>query len=496
VKKSTLLAALFFAVLLVGVLATLREKPERGMSRISFTKVDSQAITRLVTSGKSAVEIRKEGDTWKLADGKRADAAGVKRLLETIPRIESGNVVTQNEERFAELEVDDAKGTRIRAFVEDREVADFVVGKAARGGAHIRVDDATYAARGISPAVFVRDAAGWVDKAVFTVDPKTVERVEVQLADGTSYALVQSEEQWALEDPSILPAGFRFDPNQARTLAQSVIHARASEVLDADPGAEKTGLEKGDVFTLVSKDKSKAALALGGDNEAKNVYARADGWKELLTLPPHSARALRKAPTDLRDLTLMRANTTNAKRLEIEKDKQLLVLAKDGETWKIESSSEKVPDDFKLDPMRVTQRVASVAGSRALGVASDPKAARLDKPTAQVRVVQEDGSEAKLVFGADTKQDGRDAVFARGNADDQVYLVTTFARDDLTRGIDSFAVQPEPAGGAPGGLQGIDPAALEKLPPEVRESLLQQMQQDQQRQRLLQQMQAQGDQPK
>src|SRR5690606_5261205 len=169
--------------------------------------VDPAAVTRLETRGKATVEMKKDGDDWQLADGKRADEVAIGRLLEAIPKIESSTVVTRNPERFAELEVDDEKGTTIVAAAGDRELAEFTVGKSARGGAHVRVDDTVYAVRGVFPSVFVREPDQWIEKKLFDVEREDVERIEVALADGTTYTLVTKDDQWTLEDPSVLPEG-------------------------------------------------------------------------------------------------------------------------------------------------------------------------------------------------------------------------------------------------------------------------------------------------
>jgi hypothetical protein len=487
-KKSTILAIAVFAVLLVGALAMLREKPERGITRVSFADVKPDQVSRIETRGKSSVKMAKEGDVWKLEDGKRADSVAIQRLLEAIPKIQSSTVVTRNAERFSELEVDDEKGTGIVVAAGDRELADFVVGKTARGGAHVRIDDTVYAVRGVFPSVFAREPGQWIEKKLFDVDAAEVEKIEVSLADGTRYNLVLKESKWALEDPSILPAGFRFDASQAESVANQVINARANEVLETDPGDDKTALGGAtDAFTLVAKDGTRKTLRLGAESEQKNVYARADGWDEVLTLFPHSSRALRKAPADMRDLGLMSFVPNDVVKLEIESGPDQLRLERDadGKTWKVASTTGETPEGFQLDPMKVEQRVVAMRSARATAIAPEGAATKLDKPSAKLTATTDKGETAVLTFGAETKQDDRDAVFALGNADSAPYLVATFTRDSLTGGLPTFAVQEAPEGGLAMGGGGLDPAALQNLPPDVRESLLKQLAQQQQAQKAM-----------
>jgi hypothetical protein len=485
-KKSTIIAIVVFAALLAGAVAMLREKPERGITRVSFAGVKPDEISRLETSGKAATKLAKEGEVWKLEGGKRADAVAIGRLLEAIPKIQSSTVVTRNPERFADLEVDDAKGTTVIASAADREVARFTIGKPARGGSHVRVGETVYAVQGVFPSVFARDSGQWIEKKLFDVDRANVEKVAVALADGTRYALVSKENKWTLEDPSVLPGGFRFDTSQAESVANQVINARANEVLEADPGDEKTGLGGAvDSFTLIAKDGSKKTLRLGGESEQKNVYARADGWDEVLTLFPHSSRALRKKPTDMRDLGLMSFSPLDVVALEIAKGSDRLRLERgEDKSWKVAKATEATPEGFELDPKAIEQRIVALRSSRATGVAAPGAKTGLDKPSATLTAIDDKGQSAVLAFGAEIKENDRDAVFARGNVDGETYLVAKLTQDNLTGGVATFARQEAPPGmaGGPGGLGGIDPAALQNLPPEVRQQLLQQLVQQQQQQ--------------
>src|SRR5512137_1425314 len=130
-KKSTVIVVVVFIALLGGAYLLMSKKPERGITRISFSAVDKDKIDRVVIGGPNATELKKQGDKWQLASGKDADADAVKRLLEAIPKVDSADLVTKDTARFADLEVSDEKGTTVAASANGVEVAKFVVGKAA-----------------------------------------------------------------------------------------------------------------------------------------------------------------------------------------------------------------------------------------------------------------------------------------------------------------------------------------------------------------------------
>lgn len=473
-SKTTLIAGVVFGVLLVAVVATIQEKPERGISRLSIGDVAPDAITRVVASGGRTYELSRTDGGWALADGRPASSAAAERLANAIAKIESSTVVTRSPERFEELEVDEEGGTTIRVYDGNGEVAAFTVGKAARGGANVRVGDEVYLVRGVYESTFRRAADDWTEKSVFTASPDDLREIQVALGDGTTYTLVEQDGTWALAEDAVLPEGFRFDGDQARGFGRSLVSLRAARVLAEDPGNAVTGLGEGaDVVTArVADVDSPLEIRLGNEAPEGGVYARASGLEHVVTVPPHVAATLRKAPTDFRDLRVMAIVPDEVVRLRIEEGDRRLVFSREtaADEWGLEESTEETPDGFELDPTKVTSRVAALAYARAGGVADPDVASAFEEAPTSLTVETAAGDRAVLVFGGDATLDGQPAHLARGNADDEVYVVPSYLKANLTGGLETFRRTAPPAG-----RPNLDPAALQQLPPEVRAQLLQQM---------------------
>lgn len=468
-NKSTLIALLMFAALAAAAVATLRDKPERGITRISFTAVDPAAVDRVVIQGPNKVELKKSGEQWT-ADGQRAEPNGVKALLDTIKTIESAELITRSSERYADLGVDDEKGTRVQVFSGAQQGADFIVGSAAQGGANIRVGDAVYVVKRVSKATFARDRAQWLDRKLFADTANDATKIEVKLANQPAYALTKDGEAWKPADGTTLPADFRFDRNAARTLATSLVSAQAKDVLSEDPGAAATGLAEGaDTLVFQTAAGEPRTLTIGNKRDDGSVYARSSARAEVVTIPEHLAKNLRKPITDLRDLSLMSFDAATAKRLEIVKDKDRVVFAKDGD-WKVVEATPAAPADFAFDPQMVARRLSAIGSARAVAEAEAAAQTGLDKPARKVNITLADDRIITLAFGNETQWDNAAAVYARGNADGKTYLVRPFARDNLLGGVDTFAKREDASP-----LGGLDPHALSNLPPEVREALMKQM---------------------
>ena len=112
----------------------MQQNPERGITRISFSNLDTGPVDRVVVEGKNPIELKKVDGVWVLADGKRANQRSVERLLEALPNIQSSDLTTREEKRFAEFEVDEEKGSHVVAYAGSEVLVDFWVGKSASGG--------------------------------------------------------------------------------------------------------------------------------------------------------------------------------------------------------------------------------------------------------------------------------------------------------------------------------------------------------------------------
>ncbi|MBI3179352.1 MAG: DUF4340 domain-containing protein, partial [Deltaproteobacteria bacterium] len=359
---------------------------------------------------------------------------------------------------------------------QGKPVAELVVGKAARGGSYVRVGEQVFTVPQVYASTYSREVSAWLDKKLLEDKIDEATRVEVKVVGSAPYALVKKDNAWQIEDASVLPKGFRFDANAARTLVSTLVALRAKDVLAEDPGDAVTGLTSGDVYAYTleqgeGEDKSttRRELRVGKSLEDKSAYAQVTGKPDVVTLPEYTVKNLRKASTDFRDLRLMDFDQNKVVKLAIAGEAEKLVLVKDGTAWKVQSASVKLPEGFVPDPGMVTRRVSALANARAAKIAD--KAAVAGLGAVSIAATLEDKRTVTLVFGKTLKEDNQEWIYARGNADSAVYLVSKWTRDNLTGGHKTLQKPPSEADG----LANLDPKALSGLPPEVREGLLKQI---------------------
>ncbi len=478
-KKSTLLALVVFAVLAVIAFSTLGGRPERGVSRLDLTGVAADSIDAVVLGDDDdAIRIEKSEGEWRV-DGKRADARAVDRMIESLVSARSGDLATRKAERFAELEVDEENGARVRLVSGDRTVADVTVGGSATNGSYVRSDDEVFSVRGLYRAVFARDRAAWIEKKLFFDDVADVERVRVEAGVETPFAIEKQGDVWQLAEPASLPPGQRFDASAAERFASALATARAQEVLDE--AADSPDFEAAQrVVFRVAGDDGERTLEIGEvvDGSAK---VRSSARGHLLSLREATVDSLVKSLADLRDWSIVSFDPKQATRLEVVSEGASYSVAKSDDRWQVTEASDELPEDFALDSTAVNRRLIAISRLTAVAEAEAPIDTAAD-PQARIAVTGEDGSVAEVAFFGDVDWDGKPTFAAVGNVDERVYLVTESNGERVLQGVESLAR----AESAPGGLGQIDPAALQNLPPEVRESLMKQMAEERQRQELMQ----------
>jgi hypothetical protein len=500
-RRPTLIAVAVFGVLLLVVFA-LNERPvQRGSERFSLIDLDVDAVDHLtITEGETTIELNREGSSWKVAgSGHLADPEAITRALEGLQSVDTSDVVSTAVDRQAEFGVDAEGGITVEAAVGSRTAARVVVGTAEAGGAYLREvgGDTVFEASRSLRHLFPSDVTRWHKLKLFDAELDDARRVEVVLAGEPAFSVVPSEtgdgQQWRLEDETMLPDGFRFDGRAARSLAATLVGLRAKEIV-AEPGDDAAlgFVGKTDRLALATGSTT-VALQLGASTEDDDVYARVDGRDEVFLIRPYQAKNLRKRLADMRDLRPMAIDAGAATGFSVNHLRQELSFVKGEQGWTIDPEGVQPAEGFEFDPQAVERSVQAVASLKATSLVEDrtPSAAGLDRPAATVTVDLADGGSASLSFGTSfTDDEDRTQYYVAGNADDRVYAVGEYHFNRFTRGWEAFKYVPPPTQGN-NPFANMDPETLKNLPPEVRESIMKQMQEEQRKQQLLRQIQAQ-----
>jgi hypothetical protein len=455
VKKTTLIAIAAFAVLLVVVLATREDATNTnvGVPKLTLPALSGD-VTAVELTGPSAAKLTQEGGAWKV-NGFAADDAQVKGLTDALKDFRAQDFVTEKTEKWPELEVDDAKGTKMTVTTAAGPQWSLVFGKAAKsGGTYVRDAKSNAVFTTSSPVAYqVKKKVGdWRKKAIATAP--TADVVKLTLTQPAStLTLVGKDGAWSMEPAPA--AGFRFDAEAAKRLVQTATSLQAQDFADAF-GEQAATLE------LELKDGKKVAMKLGAKRPEGTVPLSIEGDSQVYLLAQWTADQLLKGPEDLRDTTLLSFEPEKVTKLTLTAAGKTTALQKDGAGWKV-LEPKKLPDGFELDPGQVSALLGRLRAMRATKAAAGvaDAAAGLAKPTALIELTLEGGARQVLKFGGDTP--AKDAHYVKGSADALTYTIGTAQRGSFEPGLDLFKKRPPPDMSQ---LRG-----LEQLPPDVRRQL-------------------------
>ena len=494
-RKSTWLALGVFVVLIAGAVFTLTRKPERGITRITFSALDTNSIDKIEIKGASPIVLTRQDGVWHVPNGREADKGSVEQLLANVRRIHSDDVYTQDANRYSELEVDAEKGRDVNLFAGNTKVGQFIVGKFTPGPAgstSMRTGDTVYKVRDVFAFVFSHSPMEWTERHVVAADANDIARFNVRLAGQKPFTLAHNDKGFDLMADDSLPAGYRFDINAGTQLVNAVLGLQAQELLDQDPGVEVTKLDdNADKLTYFYNDAARSrtnvvsrTLVLGASRDDKQVYAKLEGRDGIFTLQETTASSLRRNLDSLRDLAVMSVDSGKVVSFVVEQGKNKYGLQRQDPSSPWTVSVGKAPAGFTADMPKVMKRIAMASHVRAIGVPDamvKESAMGLEKPAAVVTLTTDDGTKTILKFG---NKAGNDGYYAIGSIDEYPFIVGTYLHDQILGDLESLKKVGAAGGSDP--FAQLDPSALQNLPPEVRASLQQQIAQKQREQQAMQ----------
>ncbi|MDX2011657.1 MAG: DUF4340 domain-containing protein [Myxococcaceae bacterium] len=466
-NKPTLIAVGVFAALLLAFFATREKEVSVGVQKFEATKLSKEEIATVeLKSATSTLTLTRSANGWTVADAKKAgagyaaDDGQVQSLLSGLADFKASDFVTEKTDKHGELEVDDAKGTAVKATGANKTL-ELVLGKASKsGGAYVR--------KAGSSAVFVTQSGlqylvkqgltAWRKKTVVSLNASDLTSFVVTRADGASFSL-KAGEGGSWTSASELPKGFRFSPSAATALVNQFATLTAQDFAE---GAFEAPQAHGLVATL--KDGKSVTLKLAAaKRDDGTVAAQVDGDAQVYLLPGYQAQALDKKLDDLRELTLVDFDPAKATKLVLTAASKKTVVVKEGEAWKLVEP--KAAPEF--DAAQVPTVLNRLKGLRGLSWVGEAPKTAFPSPAATVEVTV-DGKPVRVVFGAETGSENR--VYVKGSIDDATYTTGVFEKTQWSSGPELFKKPPPPPDF--GQMNGLD-----QLPPEIRAKLMEQLRQ-------------------
>ena len=190
-KKSTLILAIIFIVLVIAVLIT-RQGPrvERGTLADSLANIDTLSVTQIqIKKPDEEFVFEKTGGQWMITSPAeyKANQDFVRQILKTFVELRVESSISENPEKHEKFEVDTA-GTEMVFFAGDNKLASLIIGKPSQDYSHTYVRESdlpeVFLVKGVLSGQLNRTLDSWRDKTIF----------KAQKTDITQLALVYPEE--------------------------------------------------------------------------------------------------------------------------------------------------------------------------------------------------------------------------------------------------------------------------------------------------------------
>lgn len=186
-NRSLLLVALLLA--LVGIYWFVNKSEPVAQTNVPLIMADSASVSYLkITTSADTIELRKEGDGWKVGGAKPypANAQNIGRALQKLEQMTRKAIVTEKADRFADFEVDEAKGVQVVMTSGGKEQS-VVLGKPSpsmqTSYARVSGEDEVWEVGGNPASAFRRPKADWRDKTLTALPMDSIQKVTITFPD-------------------------------------------------------------------------------------------------------------------------------------------------------------------------------------------------------------------------------------------------------------------------------------------------------------------------
>jgi len=476
--KTAIASFVVFLILLSLVFITREEKVAVGVRTLELSKrgasLNAEALKEIrvenpqAEGAPSVVLLKKEGDAFKLikANGSfDTDDKSIEALKMALSTLEVGDFVSARKEKQADLEIDDAKGQKVRLVFEN-ETLDLVFGRFAKGGGNFlrkANSDEVFVGKGTFSGVLKKAPNDWRKRSIIEANEEDFKALRFEKGDSV-VEIERPDKTWRLKTPA-RPEFFKADPERMQKAVSEFTKLRAADF--ADDGR----LGKVYAKIIASTSKGEIVLLVGGPNEKKEVKVQVQGRPQVYLLSEYSGASLVKGLGAFRDLHLISFDASKVVRADfISAAEKVSVEKKKGE-WTLLT---KAPPTFDFDKNQV---LGKLEGLNRLKVTQfiGPGVIKSGKQPVKITLYFEDESQKSIIFGAPLKgEDGKTMVYAMASDEAIQYGVPAFQKSRYENALMLFKRAPAPPPGPPGGMQGLD-----QLPPELRQQLLNSMGQNQ-----------------
>lgn len=192
---------------LIGAFFILKftgNKKRSSSFRSELVEFQPEKVTKIeVLDSSDSLRLKKEGDQWWLASGKKADSSAVGSLLRNLQQIKPSRLASRKEEAWKDFQVDEA-GTRVLVYEGGDKTLDIVLGRFGVEGqrsfyTYVRLSDESdvYVAANFMKMNINTDANSYRNSQVLEVDKDALTEIRFDYPD-SAFTLNKNDDKWLI----------------------------------------------------------------------------------------------------------------------------------------------------------------------------------------------------------------------------------------------------------------------------------------------------------
>ena len=191
-------------------------KGERSF-RKQMVEFDANQVNKfIVNNDNGEITFAKKSDDWTVSqEGKsyKADQNTVQNILKELSNLKVEQLVAKEKTKWAELEVDDEKGSKVLVYIKNKTVANMVVGRfkyrqTGNGGIQLSTmvrlsnESDVYSVEGALSMSINRNLDGFRDKTITKIDPEQIQQIKFSYPGDSSFVLTKNNTTWLINSDS------------------------------------------------------------------------------------------------------------------------------------------------------------------------------------------------------------------------------------------------------------------------------------------------------
>jgi uncharacterized protein DUF4340 len=458
-------------LLLLAVLAALGAylywielpKAEQESKKKTLAELKEDEITEVaLVYPDREVLLKKSGNDWRMIKpvDALADAVAVKGVINAVAQAEISKELAEPSSDLAQYGLDKPTVT-VTLRKGETALPTISIGKNTPVGSNAYVkksdDKKVYLTSGAFRTTMDKQVKDLRDKTILSFSDADVHKIEIQ-GDGKDIVLSEKDNAWSIEKPTAYAA----DGGTVRNLLSTLRSLRAVDFPSEDAtdlaayGLDKPRLK---VTLTLGNDATEKALAVGKENDQKQVYVQRGGQPAVFAVNEWVFRDLDKNVGDLRDKTVLAFDRDKVNGVQIAaKDGKVKLVRGDDKKWSVADVEGKAVEST------INQYLTDLHDLKGTDVAADQPASLtefgLDQPLVVITLFGDGQQEiGTVLLGEHKSADGKTEYTAMKAGGTTVFQVRDYTVTRLNKKADAFIEKAVTPGVAPAAPAGLPPGA-------------------------------------